>query len=207
MVAVLLAKNGYSLQGNQKTKEGTRHPDRNAQFEYISAQATAQFRAGEPNISVDSKKKELVGEFKNGGKEWRPFEVPEKVRVHDFLIPENGKAIPYEVYDLKRYDGWVSVGIDHETASFAVRSIGRWWRNMGRTAYSQARSLLITAYAGGSNSPRVRLWKWSSRARGPDSPFTCSTSPPGRASGTKSSIGSPRSSRRTGGGDPLRSGQ
>ena len=160
VVAELLAKNGYSLQGNQKTKEGTRHPDRNAQFEYINAQATAQLRAGEPVISVDSKKKELVGEFKNGGKEWRPFGMPEKVRVHDFLIPENGKAIPYGVYDLKRNDGWVSVGIDHDTASFAVHSIGRWWRNMGRAAYPQARSLLITADAGGSNSPRVRLWKW-----------------------------------------------
>jgi hypothetical protein len=160
VVAELLSKNGYSLQGNQKTKEGTRHPDRNAQFEYINAQAMAQLRAGEPVISVDSKKKELVGDFKNGGKEWRPEGMPEKVRVHDFLIPENGKAIPYGVYDLRRNDGWVGVGIDHDTASFAVHTIGRWWRNMGRTAYPRARSLLLTADAGGSNGPRVRLWKW-----------------------------------------------
>lgn len=160
VVAELLSKSGYSLQGNQKTKEGTRHPDRNAQFEYINAQAMAQLRAGEPVISVDSKKKELVGDFKNGGKEWRPEGMPEKVRVHDFLIPENGKAIPYGVYDLKRNDGWVGVGIDHDTASFAVHTIGRWWRNMGRVAYPRARSLLLTADAGGSNGPRVRLWKW-----------------------------------------------
>lgn len=160
VVAELLSAHGYSLQGNQKTKEGTRHPDRNAQFEYINAQALAQLRAGEPVISVDSKKKELVGDFKNAGREWRPFGMPEKVRVHDFLIPEKGKAIPYGVYDLKRNDGWVSVGIDHDTASFAVHTIGRWWQRMGRPAYPRARTLLITADAGGSNGPRVRLWKW-----------------------------------------------
>jgi DNA-binding phage protein len=160
VVAELLAKNGYSLQGNLKTKEGTRHPDRNAQFEYINAQARAQLRAAGPVISVDSKKKELVGDFKNGGKEWRPAGMPEKVRVHDFLIPEKGKAIPYGVYDLKRNDGWVSIGIDHDTASFAVHSIGRWWQKMGLAAYPRSRTLLITADAGGSNGPRVRLWKW-----------------------------------------------
>ena len=160
VVAELLSKNGYSLQGNLKTKEGTRHPDRNAQFEYINAQALAQLRVAGPVISVDSKKKELVGDFKNGGKEWRPAGMPEKVRVHDFLIPEKGKAIPYGVYDLKRNDGWVSIGIDHDTASFAVHSIGRWWQKMGRAAYPRSRTLLITADAGGSNGPRVRLWKW-----------------------------------------------
>ena len=156
----LLAEAGYSLQGNQKTKEGSRHPDRNAQFEHINAKALAQQRAGEPVISVDTKKKELVGEFKNAGEEWRPKGKPDRVRVHDFLIPENGKAIPYGVYDLSRNAGWVSLGIDHDTASFAVRSIGRWWQKMGKAAYPKATSLLITADSGGSNSARSRLWKW-----------------------------------------------
>ncbi|MGI0053096.1 MAG: ISAzo13 family transposase, partial [Thermoplasmata archaeon] len=160
VVAELLAKNGYSLQGNQKTKEGTHHPDRNAQFEYINAQAITQLRASQPVISMDSKKKELVGDFKNAGREWRPLGMPEKVRVHDFEIEENGKAIPNGVYDLKRNDGWVSVGIDHDAASFAVHTIGRWWQEMGRAAYPRAMSLLIIADAGGSKSPRIRLWKW-----------------------------------------------
>ena len=160
LVAELLGELGYSLQGNLKTKEGSRHPDRNAQFEHINAQAIAQQRAGQPVISVDTKKKELVGEFKNAGKEWLPQGHPTRVRVHDFLIPENGKAIPYGVYDLTRNDGWVSVGIDHDTASFAVRTIGRWWTKMGRAAYPEATSLMITADSGGSNSARSRLWKW-----------------------------------------------
>lgn len=160
LVAELLAELGYSLQGNQKTKEGGRHPDRNAQFEHINAQGLAQQRAGQPVISVDTKKKELVGEFKNAGKEWLPQGHPTRVRVHDFLIPENGKAIPYGVYDLARNDGWVSVGIDHDTASFAVRTIGRWWTKMGKSVYPEATSLMITADSGGSNSARSRLWKW-----------------------------------------------
>ncbi len=160
LVGELLADLGYSLQGNRKTKEGSRHPDRDAQFEHINARALAQQRSGQPVISVDTKKKELVGEFKNAGKEWLPQGHPTKVRVHDFLIPENGKAIPYGVYDLTRNDGWVSVGIDHDTASFAVRTIGRWWTKMGKAAYPKATSLMITADSGGSNSARSRLWKW-----------------------------------------------
>jgi hypothetical protein len=160
VVAELLAEAGYSLQGNQKAKEGTGHPDRNTQFEFINASVLRQLRAGQPAISVDTKKKELVGDFKNGGREWRPAGMPERVRVHDFLIPEKGKAIPYGVYDLKRNEGWVGVGIDHDTATFAVRTIGKWWRKMGRPSYPRATSLLITADAGGSNSARCRLWKW-----------------------------------------------
>jgi hypothetical protein len=159
LVGELLREAGYSLQGNLKTKEGGRHPDRNAQFEHINDRVLAQQRAGEPAISVDTKKKELVGEFKNAGREWRPKGHPTRVKVHDFLVPENGKAIPYGVYDLTRNDGWVSIGIDHDTASFAVRTVERWWRKMGRTAYPKARSLVITADSGGSNSARSRLWK------------------------------------------------
>jgi hypothetical protein len=160
VVAELLAEAGFSLQGNQKTKEGSHHPDRNAQFEYINDRVREQQRDHQPVISVDTKKKELVGEFKNGGREWRPEGMPERVRVHDFLIPEKGKAIPYGVYDLTRNAGWVSVGIDHDTASFAVRTIGRWWRKMGRPVYPRATALLITADSGGSNSSHARLWKW-----------------------------------------------
>lgn len=160
LVRELLREAGYSLQGNRKTKEGSRHPDRDAQFAYINDHALAQQRAGQPVISVDTKKKELVGDFANAGREWRPPGQPEKVRVHDFLIPENGKAIPYGVYDLQRNEGWVSVGIDHDTASFAVRTIQRWWQRMGRARYPQATSLMITADSGGSNSARSHLWKW-----------------------------------------------
>ena len=151
---------GYSLQANRKTREGTAHPDRDAQFRYINQQVRRFQAAAQPVISVDTKKKELVGDFKNAGRQWRPKGQPEPVRVHDFLIPEQGKAIPYGVYDLTRNAGWVSVGIDHDTASFAVRTIRRWWQKMGRPRYRRARSLLITADAGGSNGPRVRLWKW-----------------------------------------------
>lgn len=167
-VAELLVEAGYSLQGNRKPKEGSRHPDRDAQFEHINATVIEHQRAGQPVISVDAKKKELVGDFKNGGKEWRPAGMPERVRVHDFLLPEKGKAVPYGVYDLTRNSGWVSIGIDHDTASFAVTTIRRWWQKMGRTAYPGARSLLITADSGGSNSARSRLWKlelqrWANR--------------------------------------------
>ena len=161
-VGYLLHEAGYSLQANKKTREGTRHPDRNAQFEYINRRVKEYQRAKQPVISVDTKKKELVGDFKNNGREWRPEGVPRRVRVHDFIIPAKGKVNPYGVYDLTRDEGWVSVGIDHDTAAFAVESIRRWWRTMGRPAYSaKTRSLLITADAGGSNAARNRLWKWS----------------------------------------------
>jgi len=160
LVAQLLHETGYSLQANQKTREGAEHPDRDAQFRYINRQVRRFLRTEAPAISVDTKKKELVGDFKNPGREWRPKGSPDRVRVHDFIIPENGKAIPYGVYDLQRNEGWVSVGIDHDTASFAVTSIRRWWRRMGRPAYGGVSELLITADAGGSNGPRLRLWKW-----------------------------------------------
>ena len=160
LVADLLHECGYSLQANRKTREGSRHPDRDAQFHYINDQVRRFQKRRQPVVSVDTKKKELVGDFKNPGREWRRKGDPEPVRVHDFLIPEEGKAIPYGVYDLNRNEGWVTVGIDHDTASFAVNAIRRWWKVMGRPAYPGATSVLITADAGGSNGPRVRLWKW-----------------------------------------------
>ena len=160
LVARLLKESGYSLQANRKTREGSQHEDRDAQFRYIDQQVRRHQRDGNPAISVDTKKKELIGDFKNPGREWRPKGRPEPVRVHDFLIPDAGKAIPYGVYDLSRDEGWVSVGIDHDTASFAVNAVRRWWKLMGRPTYPDADSLLITADAGGSNGPRVRLWKW-----------------------------------------------
>jgi transposase len=160
LVGDLLHECGYSLQANQKRREGSQHPDRDAQFQYLNEQVRRVQKRHQPVISVDTKKKELVGDFKNPGREWRPKGQPEPVRVHDFLIAEQGKAIPYGVYDLTRNEGWVSVGIDHDTASFAVKAISRWWKVMGRTAYPDATSLLITADAGGSNGPKVRLWKW-----------------------------------------------
>ena len=159
-VADVLRDAGYTLQSNRKAQEGRGHPDRDAQFRHINRQVIAFQRKRQPVISVNTKKKELVGNFKNAGREWRPKGSPERVKVHDFLIKENGKAIPYGVYDLTRNAGWVSVGIDHDTASFAVRTIRRWWRAMGQRVYPQARSLLITADSGGSNGARVRLWKW-----------------------------------------------
>lgn len=160
VVADLLHDLNYSLQANRKTREGPQHPDRDAQFRYINQQVRRALRVHQPAVSVDTKKKELVGDFKNPGRTWRPTGAPARVRVHDFLVPEQGKAIPYGVYDLHRNEGWVSVGIDHDTASFAANAIRRWWRVMGRPAYPGARTLLITADAGGSNGPRVRLWKW-----------------------------------------------
>ena len=161
-VAELLHEMDYSLQANRKTLEGNQHADRNQQFEYINRKARRYLKQGEPVISVDTKKKELVGDFKNPGREWQPQGKPEKVRVHDFEIrqPEKGKVAPYGVYDLGRNAGWVSVGVDHDTAEFAVESIRRWWRWMGRRHYPQAKRLLITADSGGSNGARVRLWKW-----------------------------------------------
>jgi hypothetical protein len=159
VVRRLLKDMGFSLQANAKTREGSHHPDRNAQFEHINA-AVARFRrARQPAISVDTKKKELVGDFKNAGRELRPKGQPEEVRVHDFMIKSNGKAVPYGVYDIAANEGWVSVGIDHDTATFAVESIRRWWRRMGRKRYAKAKRLLITADCGGSNGARVRLWK------------------------------------------------
>lgn len=161
-VAELLHGMDYSLQANQKKLEGSQHADRNQQFEYINRKAQRYLKQAEPVISVDTKKKELVGDFKNPGREWQPQGQPEQVRVHDFEIrrPENGKVAPYGVYDLGRNAGWVSVGVDHDTAEFAVESIRRWWRWMGRRSYSKATRLLITADSGGSNGARVRLWKW-----------------------------------------------
>jgi len=161
-VAELLHEMDYSLQANQKTLEGSQHADRNQQFEYINRKARRYLKRGEPVISVDTKKKELVGDFKNPGREWQPQGQPEQVRVHDFEIrqPDKGKVAPYGVYDLGRNVGWVSVGMDHDTAEFAVESIRRWWRWMGRRSYAKAKRLLITADAGGSNGARVRLWKW-----------------------------------------------
>jgi hypothetical protein len=158
-VATLLHAAQYSLQANRKTREGTSHPDRNAQFEYINARVLRFQHGGEPAISVDTKKKELVGDFKNAGRTWRPRGQPEAVRVHDFKDPALGKAIPYGVYDLIHDQGWVSVGIDHDTAEFACNSIRRWWAQMGHRRFPGATKLLITADAGGSNSPRSRLWQ------------------------------------------------
>jgi hypothetical protein len=158
-VAGLLHAAGYSLQGNRKTREGSRHPDRNAQFQFINDQARRFQRGRQPVISVDTKKKELVGDFKNGGREWRPHGTPEPVRVHDFVDRKLGKAIPYGVYDVTHNQGWVSVGVDHDTAAFAAASIRRWWQEMGATLFPRAGRLLITADGGGSNSHRSRAWK------------------------------------------------
>jgi hypothetical protein len=160
-VAALLREDGYSLQANRKTREGSSHQDRNAQFEYISAQVQRLQRRGQPVISVDTKKKELVGDFKNPGQEWQPQGEPEKVRTHDFPDPKVAKAIPYGVYDLANNQGWVSVGITHDTAQFAARTIRRWWEDMGTQRFPRAHELLITADGGGSNSCRSRLWKVS----------------------------------------------
>ena len=158
-VADLLRALGYSLQANRKTREGSQHPDRDAQFQYIAARCRRFQSRGQPVISVDTKKKELVGDFKNAGREWQPQGEPEEVRVHDFMDKGLGKAIPYGVYDVTANAGWVSVGIDHDTAAFAVETIRRWWWHMGQPLYPQATTLLITADGGGSNSCRNRLWK------------------------------------------------
>lgn len=158
-VGALLKAAGYSLQGNRKTKEGGFHPDRNAQFEHINETVQRFQYRGQPVISVDTKKKELVGQFKNGGREWRPKGMPEEVLMHDFVDQELGKVIPYGVFDLSQNEGWVSVGIDHDTAQFAVQAIGRWWKKMGQKRYPHATELLITADGGGSNGSRCRLWK------------------------------------------------
>jgi hypothetical protein len=155
----LLHDLGYSLQSNRKTIEGKGHPDRDAQFQYINRRARAFQRQGQPVVSVDTKKKELVGQYRNGGREWQPEGKPEKVKVHDFPDKGLGKAIPYGVYDMASNTGWVSVGVDHDTAEFAVETIRRWWDRMGSRVYPQAKRLLITADGGGSNGSRCRLWK------------------------------------------------
>jgi len=187
VVADLLRELGYSLQANSKTREGSHTPDRDAQFRYINEQVQAALAAGEPAISVDTKKKELVGDFKNAGRELRPKGDPEPVRVHDFIIPELGRAVPYGVYDIAGNAGWVSVGIDHDTASFAVNAIRRWWRSMGQARYPDARSLLITADCGGSNGARVRLWKRELQALADELGLTITVShlPPGTSKWNK----------------------
>ena len=158
-VAALLIEEGYSLQANRKMTEGKQHPDRNAQFEYIQEMVLGFLKKRQPIVSIDTKKKELVGEFKNGGQEWQPQGEPEKVKVHDFPDKELGKVAPYGVYDLANNEGWVSVGINHDTARFASNSVLRWWREMGARRFPRAGELLITADGGGSNSSRCRLWK------------------------------------------------
>jgi len=159
-VAELLDELGYSLQSHRKRNEGKGHEDRDAQFAHINGKAAAFLSENQPVISVDTKKKELVGKFKNAGREWRPQGQPEEVNVYDFPDPQLGKAIPYGVYDIARNEGWVSVGSDHDTSEFAVESIRRWWRKMGSHCYPDAKRLLITADGGGSNASRCRLWKW-----------------------------------------------
>jgi hypothetical protein len=159
VVGELLKREGFSLQANRKTREGAGHADRDAQFEHINARVAQALADEQPVISVDTKKKELVGDFKNAGREWRPKGSPEEVRVHDFLIKELGRAVPYGVYDLATNAGWVSVGVDHDTAAFAVQTIRRWWHEVGQPRYPHARCLTITADGGGSNGSRVRLWK------------------------------------------------
>ena len=187
VVAELLHELDYSLQANRKLKEGGSHPDRNAQFEYINAKVQQYIQSKQPVISVDTKKKELVGDFKNGGQVWRPKGKPIKVRVYDFLIPELGRVAPYGIYDLAQNTGWVSVGIDHDTASFAVETIRRWWQAAGLEKYPQARQLLITADGGGSNGSRVRLWKVELQRLADETGLTLAVShfPPGTSKWNK----------------------
>jgi transposase len=186
-VGDLLREAGFSLQGNAKTIEGARHPDRDAQFRYISEQARAHQEAGDPVISVDTKKKELVGEFKNAGRNWRPQGQPAAVRTHDFPGDSAGKAIPYGIYDVAANAGWVNVGTDHDTAAFAVESVRRWWNAAGRGEYPAARRLLITADAGGSNGYRTRAWKTGLAALAAETGLqvTCCHFPPGTSKWNK----------------------
>ena len=159
LVGELLHQQKFSLQANRKTREGDSHPDRDAQFRYLNNSVRTALAAGEPVISVDTKKKELVGDFKNAGRAWRPQGEPEEVRVHDFLIKELGRAVPYGIYDLASNTGWISVGMSSDTAAFAVQTIRRWWHDVGQVRYPRATRLTITADGGGSNGSRVRLWK------------------------------------------------
>ena len=186
-VAERLHDLGYSLQANRKTREGSDHPDRDAQFRHINATAEGFLAAGDPVISVDTKKKELVGDFKNAGREWQPRGQPEEVRVYDFVIPELGRVSPYGVYDVASNAGWVNVGIDHDTAAFAVESIRRWWQQAGKQRYPQAPRLLITADGGGSNGSRVRLWKWELQRLADETGLTISVChfPPGTSKWNK----------------------
>lgn len=187
MIAELLHEMGYSLQANKKTSEGKNHPDRNAQFENINQKVKEQHSIGNPAISVDAKKKELVGNFKNQGREWCPKGKPEEVKSHDFMIKELGKVCPYGVYDIIKNQGWVNVGIDHDTAAFAVESIRQWWYHMGKNEYQKAETILITADAGGSNAVRNRLWKWELQklADEIDKPISVCHFPPGTSKWNK----------------------
>jgi hypothetical protein len=187
LVGELLHKLDYRLQANRKTREGSHNCDRDAQFHYINDRVTEALAAGEPAISVDTKKKELVGDFKNAGREWRPKGSPEEVRVHDFVIPGLGRAVPYGVYDIAGNAGWVSVGVDHDTAAFAANAIRSWWKLMGRERYPNARSLLITADGGGSNGSRVRLWKLELQKLADElgAPITVCHLPPGTSKWNK----------------------
>lgn len=186
-VAALLAEMEYSLQSNQKTKEGDSDPDRNAQFEYINRQTKAFQKRGQPVISVDTKKKELIGDFKNAGREWRPAGDPEKVRVHDFEYKELGKGVPYGVYDISANVGWVAVGADHDTAEFAVQTIRNWWKKMGSHSYAKAEEILIMADGGGSNGSRSRLWKMEIQRLADETGLAISVShfPPGTSKWNK----------------------
>jgi hypothetical protein len=186
-VAELLRELGYSLQGTRKVLEGTAHPDRDAQFEYINAQAEAFQAADQPVVSVDTKKKELVGPFAKGGQEWQASGCPEPVRVHDFVDRERGKANPYGVYDLAANEGWVSVGTDHDPAEFAVETLRRWWQEMGQERYPTATRLLITADGGGSNGSQLRLWKVALQAWADSQGLTITVShfPPGTSKWNK----------------------
>jgi hypothetical protein len=187
VVRRLLKEMGYSLQANAKTTEGGRHPDRDAQFGYLNDQVRAHLAAGDAVISVDTKKKELVGAYKNGGREWNPAGEPEPVKVHDFIDPALGKANPYGVYDVAANTGWVSVGTDHDTASFAVHTIARWWQTIGLTLHPGASRLLICADGGGSNGYRTRLWKTelAALARSTGLNITVSHLPPGTSKWNK----------------------
>jgi hypothetical protein len=200
-VADILQHQDYSLQANRKTREGSRHPDRDAQFQHISAQTQAFQQRGAPVVSVDAKKKELVGDYKNGGREWQPRGSPEKVQVHDFPDNKQGKTTPYGVYDLTGNEGWVSVGTDHDTAEFAVQTIRCWWRQMGSKAYPEARELLIMADGCGSNGSRTRLWKVALQRRDRNSCFGLPLSSRHQQVEQKSSIACLATSRKTGGGN------
>jgi hypothetical protein len=199
LVAELLATAGYSLQANRKTREGTTHPDRDAQFRYITRQVRRFQATTQPVISVDTKKKELVGDFKAPGAQWRPKGQPEPVRVHDFIIPAKGKAIPYGVYDLTRNAGWVSVGIDHDTASFAARTIRRWWQKM-----AALRGVACCSSPRAGQQWISTSWKWELQHWPPAPAWRspCATSRPAPASGTRSSTGCSPTSAPTGAGSP-----
>ncbi len=186
-IAELLHDLDYSLQANAKTLEGSKHPDRDAQFNYINEEVKQFLKRGQPVISVDTKKKELVGNFKNPGREWQPKGAPEKVEVHDFASLESPKVIPYGIYDIGKNMGWINVGCDHDTASFAVASIRRWWLSMGKAIYPEAKDLMICADGGGSNGYRVRLWKVELQSFATETGFQITTChfPPGTSKWNK----------------------